>query len=342
MRCVYRASTLYINPEIITESVTVIDTLNMILRMSIPDMEAVCKNLHNCRPKTFRDGLNGYEGYLKSWHNTKNQDLKVQITNYYVKVGFVSWCKWFYGDNFHTMTLSDIRQCIERISEQLGLPMGEARITRLDIGHNIIVDHKPEIYLNHLGTLLHHKRLPTSEGALYYSNSLRQFVLYDKKKAPKHKRDIVPTEYINSHVLRLELRLLRKLASNFTTKVITADMLCEEKFYHACIKLWGQYYWKIQKINNIGGCICSIKTKTALYNHAIVSLAEQFGGQLQLIEIFEESQVKKIITSKQKSDLKEAVINACNSPTLRQPSELITELDRKVIEATDFLHNHSF
>lgn len=230
MRCAYRASTLYINPEIITESVTVIDTLNMILRMIIPDMEAVCKNLHNCRPKTFRDGLNGYEGYLKSWHNTKNHDLKVQITNYYVKVGFASWGKWFYGDNFRTMTLNDIRQCLDRISEILGLPMGEAQITRLDIGHNIIVDHKPEIYLNHLGTILHHKRLPTSEGSLYYSNSLRQFVLYDKKKAPRHKRDIVPEEYINSHVLRLELRLLRKSASNFNTKLLPLICCARKRF----------------------------------------------------------------------------------------------------------------
>ena len=308
--------------------------------MIIPDMEAVCKN--NCRPKTFRDGLNGYEGYLKSWHNTKNHDLKVQITNYYVKVGFASWGKWFYGDNFRTMTLNDIRQCLDRISEILGLPMGEAQITRLDIGHNIIVDHKPEIYLNHLGTILHHKRLPTSEGSLYYSNSLRQFVLYDKKKAPRHKRDIVPEEYINSHVLRLELRLLRKSASNFNTKFITADMLCTEAFYHACISIWEQYYWKIQKINDMGGDIGSIKTKTSLYNYAIGFLAEQFGGQMQLIEFFEESQAKKVITSKQKSDLKEAVINACNSPILSQPSELITELDRKVNEATEFLRRRCF
>src|ERR1035438_207496 len=76
----------------------------------------------------FSDGAVSITGYLES--------AKIQVTAQAVKVKDTSLCKWFLGDNFQGLTRGDVRRAVERLSDELHLPMNRANITRIDIAQN--------------------------------------------------------------------------------------------------------------------------------------------------------------------------------------------------------------
>ena len=74
--------------------------------------------------------------------------LKVSLNRFQVKVCDGSLCKWYMGNNYHTMGRRDTQRAIERLSDTLHLPMGKAAVYRLDIAQNFICKHPPEVYIN--------------------------------------------------------------------------------------------------------------------------------------------------------------------------------------------------
>ena len=69
----------------------------------------------------------------------------------------------------------------------------------------------------------------------------------------------------------------------------------------------------------------------------VLSLIEQAGGQLELIEQINEAQKRGELTKKQAYDLRQAVNDACKiREGLTVPNEAIQELDRKISEAVRF------
>lgn len=264
--------------------------------------------------------------------------LKVSVNRYQMKIKEGSLCKWYLGDNFQTMGRGDTQRAIEKLSDAFNLPMSKATVTRLDIAQNIITKHRPDVYFNHLGLLKYATRLPLIEaGTLYYKQAGGRLCFYDKNREQKSKQEPIPELYEGKNVLRYEQRYTNRIAKRLNVSEVTMKMLYNEEFYINLLNKWRDNYKAIQKINDVTLNFEAMRTKQQLYKMGVLSLIEQAGGQLQMIEQINEAQKQGTLTKKQAYDLRQAVNEAGKTKEgLTAPSEAINELDKKVNEAARF------
>ena len=80
-----------------------------------------------------------------------------------------------------------------------------------------------------------------------------------------------------------------------------------------------------------------MKTKQDLYKMGVLSLIEQVGGQINMIDQVAEAQKQGILTRKPAYDIRQVINDACNLKNgLTMKNEAIAELDKKVNEAVRF------
>ena len=276
----------------------------------------------------FSDGLVALTGSIGG--------LKVSLNRFQVKVRDGSFCKWYLGDNYQTMGRSDTERAIEKLSDTLHLPMSKAVVTRLDVAQNFICKHSPEVYLGHLGMLKYAKRLEEPSG-VYYSQADGRLCFYDKNKEQRAKREDVPELYQGKNCLRYEQRYTKHLARRLNVPEVTGGLLFDENFYINLLNRWRDTYKAIDKINDITLNFQAMRTKQELYKMGVLSLIEQAGGQVQMIDQINEAQKQGHLTKKQAFDLRQAVKDASKiKEGLTVPNEAIKELDKKVMEAVRY------
>mgnify|MGYP000480953855 CR=1 FL=1 len=118
---------------------------------------------------------------------------------------------------------------------------------------------------------------------------------------------------------------------------VTGAKLYDEAFYIDILNRWKDTYKAIQKINDVSLNFQAMKSKQQLYKMGVLSLIEQAGGQLQMIEQINEAQKRGELSKKQAFDLRKAINDACKiNDGLTVPNEAIQELDKKVNEAVKF------
>jgi hypothetical protein len=264
--------------------------------------------------------------------------LKVVASRRQVTVKDGSFCKYYLGDNFQTMGRGDTKRAVEKLSDDLHLPIRKAAVTRLDIAQNFIVRQPPENYFNHFGELKYYKRGSMIEaGSLYYIQKHERLNFYDKNREQKSKGQPIPPLYDGRNVLRYEQRYMGRVATQLGVSDVTGALLYDEAFYIRLLNRWRDSYKAIQKLNDITLNFDAMITKQGLYKMGVLSLVEKVGGQLQMIEQIKEAYRAGTLTKKQAHDLRQAVIEACKvKEGLTVPNEAIAELDKKVCEAVKF------
>lgn len=262
--------------------------------------------------------------------------LKISLNRYQMKIKGGSLCKWYLGNNYQTMGRGDIQRAIEKLSDTLHVPMSKATVTRLDIAQNFITRHPSEVYLSHLGALKHATRLQEPNG-IYYNLTGGRLCFYDKNQEQKSHRELIPELYEGRNVLRYEQRYTNRIASQLKVSEVTGAMLYDEAFYIILLNRWKEAYKAIQKINDVSLNFQAMRTKQQLYKMGVLSLIEQAGGQLQMIEQINEAQKRGELSKKQAFDLRQAINEACKiRDGLTVPNEAIQELDKKVSEAVKY------
>ncbi len=263
-------------------------------------------------------------------------NLKVSLNAYQVKIKDGSLCKWHLGNNFQAMGRKDTQRAFEKLSDTLHLPMEKATITRLDLAQNFIVRHPTEVYFSHLGLLAHATRLVEPNG-IYYSQNCGRLAFYDKNREQKTKREQIPELYEGRNVLRYEQRYTQRVAKQLNVLEVTGAMLYDEAFYIDLLNRWKAQYKSIQKINDVSLNFTAMRTKQDLYKMGVLSLIEQVGGQMCMIEQIAEAQKQGKLTRKQAYDIRQVINEAMtlkDGLTIR--NEAIAELDKKVSEAVRF------
>lgn len=263
-------------------------------------------------------------------------NLKVSVSDNQIRVKDGSLCKWYLGDNFQTMGRGDVQKAIEKLSDTLHLPMEKATITRLDVAQNMIVEHPPSVYMNHLGMLRYAKRLQEPDG-LYYIRKAESLCFYDKIKEQKTRGEPIPEPYKGKNVLRYEQRYAKCFSCQLGVGSVTGALLYDEAFYASLIKRWRDRYKEIGKVNDIVLNLKSMTSKRQLYKISVLSVVERFGGEVEMINQINEAQKCGDLTSKQAFDLRKAVKEACKAGDgLTMESEAIAELDKKIMESAMF------
>ena len=262
--------------------------------------------------------------------------LSVTASRWQVKVKDGSLCKWYLGDNFKSMGRGDVQRAVERLSDELHLPMNLATVTRLDVACNFSTQYPTEVYINHLGVLAYAKRLLQPSG-LYYQKRDERLCFYDKNREQRARGEPIPDLYRGRNVLRYEQSYTHRLASVLGVPAVTGATLYDERFYIAVLNRWRDTYNAIRKINDIQLNFQAMKTKQQLYRQGVLSLIERAGGEVEFIAQIAEAQKRGELTAKQAHDLRQAVKQACQEREgLTVKSEAIDELNKKVAEAVRF------
>ena len=306
---------------------------NVDLKISVCDvgnialLEEIPAILTGISQTEFENGNISVTGYLDT--------MKISLNEKSLKVKDSSICKWYLGDNFQVMTRGDMRRAIEKLSDALHLPMEKAVVTRIDVAQNFIMRHEKQVYFDHLGNLQHFNRMPQKNG-LYYSNSTKTLLFYEKVCEQKAKNKPIPELFTSRNVMRYENRFKSRLLQEFNRPEIKAVMLYEDRFYTELVTRWRQSYEKIKKINDIQLNYSMVKTKKDQNRQALLYYVSQRGGELNVIKEIKEAQKRGDLTKKQAYDLREQVEEACKAALFTYSSDVIQELDKKVKEAARF------
>jgi len=276
---------------------------------------------------TFSDGTVLISGYLGS--------IKVRVTGQAVKIHDSSICKWYLGDNFQALSRGDTKRAIQRLSDELMLPMDRATVTRVDIAQNFIMRHEKSVYFNHLGSLQYFNRLQQNNG-LYYSNGNNALVFYEKVHEQTIKGQPIPEMYRAKTCLRYEQRYKRRLLQTFNRPELRAADLYEPGFYCDLVNRWRGEYQKIKKLNDLQIDYKMVRTKKDQANQAILWYVSQRGGEQAVINEIKEAYKRGELKKSQAHDLRQQIEEACKCEQFTSTSEVIQELDKKVKEAARF------
>ncbi len=153
-----------------------------------------------------------------------------------------SLSKYYFGNNFETLTREQTKDAVQRISDSLHLDVREANLSGIDFATNFIVTEPPQNYYSFFGDA---SRLNKSiQGStLYISNKSRAIVFYDKCKEAKAHKMHIPDEFKNKNVLRYEYRLKR-----IKKKQITLEDLYSKEIFYWLIDEWLHSYQDIRRI----------------------------------------------------------------------------------------------
>ncbi len=259
--------------------------------------------------------------------------LTVSLDEGAARVTRGSLCKWHLGDNVHELDRAETGRAIERLSDTLHLPIERAAVTRLDVGHNLFMQHPPEVYFNHLGVLRYASRLEEPSG-VYYKQGSGRLAFYDKAREARAAGGYVPEVCRTENILRYERRFTKWLSHYLQEPRVTAADLSEERFYSKVSGMWLQSYRDIHKVKLITINPEAMRSKKEFDKAARLALVEKVGGEAAMLEQIQEMQRRGDITKKQAYDMRKTVKAACVSGMgLTVQSDAVTELDRKIAEA---------
>jgi hypothetical protein len=213
--------------------------------------------------------------------------------------------------------------------------MDQAMVTRIDVAQNFIMKYEKSVYFDHLGGLQYFNRFQQNNG-LYYSNTLKTLLFYEKVYEQQVKGQPIPEMYRERTCMRYEQRYKRRLLQCFNLPELRAALLYDPVFYTEIVNRWRSEYEKIKKINDIQINYSMVKTKKDQANQAILFYVTQRGGELQVINEIKEAYKRRELSKKQAHDLRQQVEEACKADVMTYSSEVIHELDKKVKEAARF------
>lgn len=209
--------------------------------------------------------------------NTNNIIIKGYLSSLFVLISengvYISGSlsKYYYGNNMYTLSFTEIKQAFKMIENQLNIPIEKAKVQRLDIAENFIVDYPAENYWQCLGDMTYYNRQEMNNG-VYYNGSNKTLSFYDKGYERKVKKKGVPECYIGKNVLRYELRFMKRLGKQFDRQFLYVSDLILESFFAELLDKYKMQYEKIHKYQSI-----------IHYSDLLINDLAQFRNQIKLL-----------------------------------------------------------
>jgi hypothetical protein len=265
----------------------------------------------------------GSQFYYSGW--IRNYKVNVSDTGISLKG---SLAKFHLDDNIKTLNRGDTERAIEKLSDEIHLPVKSAKVTRMDSAQNMLMRYEPEAYYKYLGDCQYYQRLIQPQ-AVYYNNSQRVKLFYNKVAEAKKKRVSIPEVVNGQNLLRFELRFTSRLSKQFKNEV-RAFHLSDERFYIELVNRWILEYQNIQKHKLIN------------INHNDMNSPKDFWkqGNLHWIKLIGQDTAMRMVDDMRArqvfekaeyySRLKKEIRELCSQPDVTETSELIAELDNKI------------
>lgn len=259
---------------------------------------------------------------------------KVVINRNKVSFTQCSLARFKFNDNLKTLGRSDTQRLIEQMENEIHLPLREANLTRIDIAQHIPMKYNPELYFPLLGDCRYYTRLEQPNG-INYQNTKRAKVFYNKGLEQAFKNKPMSEIYEGRKLLRYELRFMKRLPEQFYLPKVPLRLLFDDSFHKMLVGRWKREYLNIKKI--------SVNTESLLPTGSSKNLMEQLAartliklGQNNVSKLIKEWQETGRINKKQAFDLRQSVQKMGSSPDFYSKNELVSELDKKIKEASRF------
>lgn len=233
--------------------------------------------------------------------------------------------KYWHGYNFAHLTRQEFEFSIDKLSDTFSLDIKQAKTTSLDIAYNFTMSHPVTAYYPFLGHCRYYQRQPM-HNSLYYQNSLRTLIFYDKILEGKSKSQTIPDAWNNKYVLRIELRYKNRLKKQLNRASLTAQDLYSDEVYMQLIDNWVSEYQNIKKNKVMTPNIEDLTSKKA-QDFLLSALVAEIGQNK--VQTLVSGWNDKFTTNKEAQRFK-TILN--NLKGLTKESDLIKELDSKILE----------
>ena len=230
-----------------------IDTVKLYLdiaEVGSSDLMATTAYLTNTYPiiSTDTGEVRGQGGYLSN--------LRVYVFPSGVTVEG-SMPRYLMGSNAHVLTRHQVEESINKMSDELHLPMAKAEVRRVDCASLFIMSHPIQEYIQRLNGLTRYSRVLHTHNSLTYLNGKYKtnqgirhhnvIAIYNKSKELTETGKDTPEAYDEANVLRIERRWIGGVRRAFGLPELTAATLSESEFYGEMVRRWGRDYFAIQK-----------------------------------------------------------------------------------------------
>ncbi len=198
---------------------------------------------------------------------TKNGYTKtINLSNFFITISFNkkrkptklsfngSLPKFYQGNNIYHLDWNQTKDAIEMLSDNVGIDISKAILTRVDFGINIPVNH---FVFEYTSCLLSFPRLGTmrfKDSVSFFTDvNSRSIIFYDKiKEVNKARREIIyklPDDIFKKNILRYEIQLKRNLKNKFRLKQVKVKDLFRPTIQKKLIEYWYNSYLKVEKIS---------------------------------------------------------------------------------------------
>ena len=242
--------------------------------------------------------------------------------------------KYHYGSNIYPLDREGTKECIEMISDTLGINMSGADVVNIEFGTTFMMQYKVSAYLAKLGEMSRLQRYNFNADTLYYKGSgkvqPRVYTFYDKLADCKAKKLAYPSDFEDKNLLRYEMRLKGRLAYQLGVPEVKASTLYDRQFYRELVRRYQDSYFSISKINELNpNAMKEIKNVSDAFNIFVARLLSQteqpqrqidtFINEIKAAGVFED---KKYYTR-----LKDKLNEIVTKDNITISNELIKELD---------------
>ena len=288
--------------------------------------EKIVKYLSKVRTIHFNDsGDFIHNGYLENLF-VSQRDNGISVSN--------SLPKFYFNNNHSILNKNSTKKAIEKLSDCLHLDMRNAFLNRIDFGNTLILNNSLVDYFQFLGEIGYLKRSEFgNKEALLYSNKSRALSFYNKIEDLKRHREFIPKEFQNKNLLRYEIKLFNKIASQMKMDEILSSMLYESNLFVELSYKWSEDYFSINKHTELKtGGISQMSTLKQLEKR-LASIGLKFIGENNLLKLLNSPDTN--IGKMNKSRIKKGISELNNIPDQRNKSYLIEELDNAIIEKSN-------
>ncbi|WDT67935.1 phage/plasmid replication domain-containing protein [Cloacibacterium sp. TD35] len=165
-----------------------------------------------------------------------------------------SIAKFANGNNIENYDWRQLKFALNKLSEELGgVNLDNAKISRIDVGCNLILNEKVTDYFPELGHLRYHQRVMEHKTTLrYYGNSIRViYLFYDKFSESIKKCKLIDDQFSSlfksKNMMRVELQIQERLQRVLKKKDIRVKDLYQADFCKLLLKHWFEMFLEIEK-----------------------------------------------------------------------------------------------
>jgi hypothetical protein len=241
--------------------------------------------------------------------------------------------KFIHGNNFESVTRTQIIHFTEELSNTLQLNLFDANISRIDITNNIITEKSPVVYMPYLGECRYFEKAEYQNNGIQYINKSRHLSFYDKQIEARISKSSVPLSFSGKNVLRFEYSIRKNLLSHLGFKVNSISDIIHPDHFCQLPEVWLNQYLKIHKIYEGIGQLEGISDNRSYWEH-IIRLGLNTQGETRLIEhINLLSNMGLLKCPRQVNRLKKTIRTYFANAAVAEPEKyLITEINQKMVE----------